>query len=258
MRLSRIAARSSARRPRRPAGPAPRSARGPTARPGPPSGRAAASMTSATSSGCAAGRSPPPASVSSSESSRASRSVSCSAAVSSRSTSGSRLLSAAASSRSRRPVSGVRSWCDAFATNSRWPRSVVAMRSVMSLNAVATSRCSVEPSTFARASRSPSVHAPRGAGEAAEGLGERAGEEPGDHQAEQQRHDAHADERDHVVALLGLHGVDALGHPHRADRPAARRDRHGREEEVLVEHVAVALALGGRPRSAVRISGRVP
>ncbi len=155
MRLSRIAARSSAEAATTAGSPgstrsswSERSA-GPSQRP------RAASTSSATSSGCAAGRSPPPASVSSSDRSRASRSVSCSAAVSSRSTSGSRLLSAAASRRSRRPVSGVRSWCDAFATNSRCPRSVLAMRSVMSLKAVATSRCSAEPSTLARASRSP-------------------------------------------------------------------------------------------------------
>ena len=80
---------------------------------------------------------------------------------------------------------------------------------------------------------------------AAQRLRERAGEEPGHDEAEQQRHDAHADERDHVVALLVVHGVDALGHAHRPDRPAARSDRHGGEEEVLVEQVAVALALGG-------------
>ena len=101
-------------------------------------------------------------------------------------------------------------------------------------------------------------HAPGGAGEAAERVGERAGEEPGDHDAEQQRHEAHADERDHVVALLVVDGVDALGHPHRADRPPARRDRHGREQEVLVEQSLWRSPWVGRPLSAVRISWRVP
>ena len=87
-------------------------------------------------------------------------------------------------------------------------------------------------------------NAPRRAGQAAQGLGERAGEEPRHHQAEQQRHGAHAHEREHVVALLGLHGVDALRHPHRARRAAVHRHGDGGEEEVLVQQVAVALALG--------------
>ena len=155
VRLSRIAARSSAEAATTTGAPGSTRSSWSERSAGPSQRARAASTTSATSSGWAVGRSPPPARVSSSESRRASRSVSCSAAVSSRSTSGSRLLSAAASRRSRRPVSGVRSWCDAFATNSRCPRSVLAIRAVMSLNAVATSRCSVEPSTLARASRSP-------------------------------------------------------------------------------------------------------
>ena len=87
---------------------------------------------------------------------RASRSTSCSAATSSRSRSGLSVFAAADSSRSRRPVSGVLSWCDAFETNSRWAASTVPIRSVMSLKAIVTSRCSVAPVTSARASRSPS------------------------------------------------------------------------------------------------------
>ena len=102
-------------------------------------------------------------------------------------------------------------------------------------------------------------NAPRRAGQSAQGLGERAGEEPRHHEAEQQRQGAHAREREHVVALLGLHGVDALGHPHRARRPAVHRHGDGGEEEVLVQQVAVALALGRLATGALCwISGREP
>jgi hypothetical protein len=87
---------------------------------------------------------------------RASRSTSCSAALSSRSSSALSAFADADSSRSRSPVSGVLSWCEAFETNSRWAASTVPIRSVMSLKAIDTSRCSVAPVTSARASRSPS------------------------------------------------------------------------------------------------------
>ena len=64
-------------------------------------------------------------------------------------------MARASSIRSRRPVSGVRSWCDASATNSVWARSARASRSVIRLNERASERCSRLPSTSARASRSP-------------------------------------------------------------------------------------------------------
>ena len=123
----------------------------------------------------------------------------------------------------------------------------------MSLNAVATSRCSVEPSTLrarvevAVGERAAPRRRVRAAGLASEPARSQATTRPSSSAT-----GAHADQREHVVALLGLHGVDALGHPHRARRPAVRRHRHGGEEEVLVQQVAVALALDrvGRERAS--------
>ena len=66
-----------------------------------------------------------------------------------------RAIAASSSSRSRSPVSGVRSWWEASATNSCWPRSSRPTRPVISLKVRASERCSVLPSTGARASRSP-------------------------------------------------------------------------------------------------------
>ena len=91
--------------------------------------------------------------------------------------------------------------------------SVVPVRAVMSLNAVATSCCSGSPPR-SRGRRGRLATCCANAGQSAQGLGERAGEEPRHDEAEQQREGAHTREREHVVALLGLHGVDALGHPH--------------------------------------------
>ena len=84
-------------------------------------------------------------------------------------------------------MSGVRSWCEAFATNSRWAFSVRPSRSVMSLNAVATSRCSLEPSGRARASRSPPATRRAVPARAAQRARERPREQPGHAEPEQQR-----------------------------------------------------------------------
>ena len=100
--------------------------------------------------------------------------------------------------------------------------------------------------------------APRGAGEAAQRLRERAGEQPGHDQAEQQRH---APTPTSAITSLRTSALTASTLWVTRTAPAARPltdHRHGGEEEVLVEVVAVALALGGRPWSALRISGRVP
>ena len=96
------------------------------------------------------------------------------------------------------------------------PSGAPLRRPVISLKAVATSRCSADPSASARASRSPPRDPSGGAGEVAQRLGERAGQEPGHGEAEQQGHHADPDQRDHVVAHLPLHGVDSLSHAHRA------------------------------------------
>ena len=131
---------------------------------------------------------------------------------------------------------------------------------VMSLNAVATSRCSVEPSTFARASRSPPRHAPGGAGEAAERAwrASRRG-------ARRPRGRAAAPRAPTPISAITslrcsvLTASTLCGDPHRADRPPARRDRHGGEEEVLVERGRCGARPGWAGRSsAVRISWRVP
>ena len=51
----------------------------------------------------------------------------------------------------RRPVSGVRSWWEESATNSRWLSIIRPTRPVISLKLRASVRCSVVPSTVARA-----------------------------------------------------------------------------------------------------------
>ena len=119
------------------------------------------------------------------------------------------------SSRSRRPVSGVRSWWDALATNSRCARSARASRAVMSLKAEATSCCSDEPSTRARASRSPPATRRAVAGEPPQRARQRSGQQPGEPEPQQQHDRGHADQGDHVAADLVLDRVDALGDPHR-------------------------------------------
>ena len=83
--------------------------------------------------------------------SRTRRSTSASAAsISSRSP-----VARASSRRRRMPLSGVRSWCEASATNSRWPATSRSSRAAISLNVRARPCCSAEPSTGTRVERSP-------------------------------------------------------------------------------------------------------
>ena len=134
---------------------------------------------------------------------------------------GRRSPSPAASSRSRRPVSGVRSWCEALATNSRCASSAPCSRCVISLNAVATCRCSREPRSGARASRSPPATRRAAAGQRLERPGQEAREHPGHPHAQQKgrRSRPHQDER--VVADRVVHRGRRSGWRARS-RPSAR------------------------------------
>ena len=70
---------------------------------------------------------------------------------------------------------------------------------------------------------------------------------PREDQPERERGDAEAEERERVAADLVVDRVDGLRDPHRAGRATRVDDRHGGEEQVLVERVAVARALRGGP-----------
>ncbi len=113
----------------------------------------------------------------------------------------------------------------------------------MSLNASATSRCSLAPVTSARASSSPSSTRRAVLREPAQRPGERAGENPGEREPEPERRETDADHHEHVPAHPLPHLVDALGDAHGADRPAFVDDRHRGVEELTADGVTVARPL---------------
>ena len=86
----------------------------------------------------------------------------------------------------------------------------------MSLKALATSTCSLEPVRAARACRSPAGDAPGGACEAAQGPRERARQGPGQPQPEREHGGAQREQGDDVAAHLRAHRLHALGEAHRA------------------------------------------
>ncbi len=100
--------------------------------------------------------------------------------------------------------------------------------------------------------------APRRDGQAAQRPCERAGEEPGHRQAEQERDDADPDQRRNVLAHLVLDAVDRLGHAHRAGRSPCLDHGHRGDDQVLVERVAVPGALEGRAGERTGHLGAAP
>ena len=121
---------------------------------------AAAARSSRSTAVPATRRSPARLSASSSPTVWARRSTSTIAASSSAATSPLGSSAWASSRRRRSPVSGVRSWCEASATKSRWAPSSRSSRLVISLNEAASERCSRLPSTSARAVEVALRHAP--------------------------------------------------------------------------------------------------
>ena len=120
----------------------------------------------------------------------------------------------------RRPVSGVRSWWEESATNSRWLSSIRPTRPVISLKLRARVRCSVVPSTGARASRSPGRDRVGGVGESPDRSGDPLGDQgAGDH-AEGEHRQAEQDDPDDRPPHGAVDGGDALGDAHGADHAA--------------------------------------
>ena len=117
----------------------------------------------------------------------------------------------------------------------------------MSLNAVATSRCSaraLDASRARRGRRRPPARAaparPR-SGRASEPASSQATPRPSSSAT-----GAHADQREHVVALTSSLTASTLWVTRTAPTVRSVADHgHGREEQVLAERVAVALALVG-------------
>ena len=154
--------------------------------------------------------------------SRASRTVSASAAASSCWTAGSSVAIEAASTRRRKPVRGVRSWCDALATNSRWASSECVSRSVIVLNALRDLLLLGRPLDLGAHLEVAAAHAPGGRGELAQGTRQRAGDEPRHDEPEQQRERPDADQRVLVAPRLAVDRVHALREAHCALGAAAR------------------------------------
>ena len=127
------------------------------------------------------------------------------------------------SSRSRSPVSGVRSWCEALATNSRWAASTVPSRSAMSLKAAATSRCSVAPVDLGPRFEVAGLDPPRRGGELAQRPRERARQEPREREPEDEREGADRDQREHAAADPVMDRGQALRDADRADDLAVVR-----------------------------------
>ena len=160
----------------------------------------------------------------------------------------------ASSSRSRSPLSGVRSWCEASATNSPLagdeplePRGHVVER--------AGQAALLGAALHGRAGREVTLGHPAG------GLVEppdRPGHLPGDQgpggEPEHEHEQADRDQAARGAPRGAADRVDALGHPHGADRVGSARapHRHRGGEDRLVERLAAALLLVGAVRESDR------
>ena len=159
-----------------------------------------------------------------------------------------------------RPLSGVRSWCEASATKSRWPATRRSSRAVMPLNVVreacAARRC---PRPSRARVRSPS--ATRAAASSSRRSGPAIWRAITTPAARPSPSTSSADRGQAERRAVGRarDRLDALGHPHGADARAPLDHRHGGGEDLLVERVAAAAVLDRlAARSACAISGRSP
>ena len=187
----------------------------------------------------------------------ASLSTSSSAASSWCRSAGSSVSAITASNRSFIPVSGVRSWCEAFATNSRWARTVRSSRPAISSNERPSSTISLGPaSCAARAERSPppsrrAAPAKRVSGREREPASAKARRRPATSPAKPIAASPSVDPADVVVHLL-----DVLGDPHGTHEHAVLvRDRHGGRHQVPIQIVAVPDARRREPSQRVEHLG---
>ena len=125
--------------------------------------------------------------------------------------------------RSRSAVSGVRSWWEASATNSRWAMSMPLHATGHLVERAASERCSELPST-GRARGEVAARDPlRGVLQTAQRQRDLARDQTAREQPEQQHSPGHERELGDRAVDRVLHGRHALGDAHRPDRAAAGR-----------------------------------
>ena len=154
-------------------------------------------------------------------------------------------------------MSGVRSWCEAFATNSRCASSTRSSRPAMSLKAVATSCCSVGPGHLGARGEvavAEPVRRPRRASRS--GARERAREQPREREAEGEREPRRCRRRRAVAADPRVDGACAARDAHGADAAAVLDHRDGRVEQLLAEGARSCAGPARPPRRRARPRSR--
>ena len=125
------------------------------------------------------------------------------------------------------------------------------------MNSRATCTCSRDPRSRRARLRVAGGPAASGLAERAQRPGDRAGQDPGDAETEDQRQHADADQGEDVLANLILDRAQALLDLQRAHRAAVADDRHRGGEDVAALVVAALRDLAAECLQRHRVVGRL-